>query len=73
MLLTDGLIFKKYFRNVQDRVERGQVFMLACRDQSLLVLILRLQLFLPGDVTDVTDDKKLAVHVTEHTRLDADF
>ena len=47
--------------------------MLARLDQSLLILIFRLELFLPGYVTDVADGQKLAVHVKEFTGFDADF
>ena len=47
--------------------------MLARLDQSLLVLIFRLELFLSGYVTDVANGQKLTVHVIEFTGFDADL
>ena len=47
--------------------------MLSRLDQCLLVFILRLEFLLARNVADVANDKKLAVHVTELSRLDADL
>ena len=42
-------------------------------DKSLMILILVLQLLMPGDVADISNDEELAVHITKFPRLDNDL
>ena len=73
LLLGQVFVFKYNLGDVDDGVQGSQILMGSSLDKSLMILILVLQLLMPGDVADISNDEELAVHITKFPRLDNDL